>query len=374
MSAPYSNPDGRIIPRAEIVPGLFQDEGMSAQIHGGLRIHNIDKVVFMNSKELPSSRLIELLNQHQIKYEFITEETISQEIAQKQIEVLWKAYNNEIARQECEARGENLSKTMQNKSSERLNKGMTKELIDLSLSAFYKLSVDQLEPKEAQNLAEKLDISLEDTRDYVLAQAKPKTLDNPKAYESAATYRIYINPIKGDIIISAIYREDDQHWRDKNPSTEQEVENFQKNLGLKTIPEDFLNLLKNQERLKDFLKRLYTSDVLAELYQRARKKHKELSKDNVSYSPVTRVIIYEATELKTLKALSEYAKDGKPSSKGDETFSTTIGTPLGQITPYMLFQNPEKVGDGKTREVTHTGLLQKGDILRITLDIGEKKT
>ncbi len=301
MSAPYSNPDGRIIPRAEIVPGLFQDEGMSAQIHGGLRIHNIDKVVFMNSKELPSSRLIELLNQHQIKYEFITEETISQEIAQKQIEVLWKAYNNEIARQECEARGENLSKTMQNKSSERLNKGMTKELIDLSLSAFYKLSVDQLEPKEAQNLAEKLDISLEDTRDYVLAQAKPKTLDNPKAYESAATYRIYINPIKGDIIISAIYREDDQHWRDKNPSTEQEVENFQKNLGLKTIPEDFLNLLKNQERLKDFLKRLYTSDVLAELYQRARKKHKELSKDNVSYSPVTRVIIYEATELKTLK-------------------------------------------------------------------------
>src|SRR5260370_3332299 len=98
MSAPYSNPDGCIIPRAEIVPGLFQNEGMSAQIHGGLRIHNIDKVVFMNPKELSSSRLIELLDQHQIKYEFAIEETIPQEIAQEQIEVSWKAYNNEIAR------------------------------------------------------------------------------------------------------------------------------------------------------------------------------------------------------------------------------------------------------------------------------------
>ena len=371
MPTPYTNPDGSILPLAgrEIFPDLFkgEDEDIQAHIHAGLRRHDIEKVVFINPQERPSETLATLLREHQIRWESVeedvelsTEEPISRDIAAKKLGTFWKTYNQEIVRQECQQRGRNLPETVQNKSAERMNKGMSKVLIDHILITLYDHApVKPLKPEDAKNLNRVLNIS--DGHDYFNVDFWPRTFNKPKSFD-LAPYRTYINPKTGTMIINGVYREDDQKWRNTNPPTKRDIDNIQHNLGIKYPPQEVSESLN-------------ASDILGETYRLAVEEYRKISGSNATYSSLKRVIIYETANPKTATAGSFYAADGtsKPSRKKDEPYETMIGTPLGQIIPFTLAQNPEKVGDGKLREVTDITLSQVEDILTMTLDIDEKK-
>jgi hypothetical protein len=252
--------------------------------------------------------------------------------------------------QACLERGERLSEIIQDKSKLREDEGMTKHLIDRSLETFDRFFVARLDQMNIEGQrSESLKISMQVARDFVRArphlvegeaddyffvQVWPRTPSSEKT-SGTPPYESYVNPKTGSMIVSYIYRNQDQDWKRQNVP-----EVFPQEWELGDIPENLH---------KKFWELVHASDLQGDIYHQAAKDYEKLTGNTAS--ALREVFIDRIEERVTLDVLSLFVKPGdtKTFSKEHEgkRFSTTEGTPIGGIFRFMLAQNPEKVGDGE---------------------------
>jgi len=221
----------------------------------------------------------------------------------------------------------------QRKSAERENRGMNKEAIKLILNSLYK----HAPPKQA----------LKDGHQEFHMQSWPRSLGGSESLKKKPPYRSYANPEEGRLDMYYVYRNKDQRFKESNALKMQDIKILQKKLKVERLPDGFS-------------KALSASDLGSDHYQLALQKYKELRGSDAPYQPLKVVRFDNIDNPETLAVLSRYVKtygDKKTfTEEEDETFEAfneILRTPLGRITPFMLVQNPEKVGYGEIKDISH---------------------
>jgi hypothetical protein len=241
-------------------------------------------------------------------------------------------------------KGKEIFESAKCKSAERREKGMTKSVVEKSWESFYDCSIDKLKPNSLKRSSfdELMEAGWIEGKesDYYVIVMEPKLPDNSRPFDRPLQPLIaYVNPKDGVLINLRANRDVERQWRN---------ENFPEKFSQQWI-EGIKNDLKIEEIPREFFEPLQVSDLSAFACRLAQEEYKkEHSGNDLSLSPLTKVVGSYIFSPETTMLLYEYMKAGKSRifKPGDEGFDLVSATNFGRRVPFMQADYPDIIGNG----------------------------